>query len=412
MRALVERDTDFLASLRLLPRAITPSTFSAGFVAAVMGVTGPTLLVFQAAVGAGFSKEEIGSWFFGIFVGGGLMTLVLALAYRQPMTAAYSIAGSALLVQVLPGFSLNEAVGAYLISGALILLLGLSGLFERIMRVVPAEIVLGMLAGVLLRFVVGLFPDFVAQPLLIGATLLAFFLAHRLQRLLPPFTIALAVGILLTLYLEPLGELSLTGGFTRPFFFPPAFTLDAFLSLSLPLMLLALSSQNATGIGVLWTLGYRAPINAITLATGLFSLLTAPMGGHGINLATPMTAICGEEAAHPDPGLRYGAAIVNGILFALFGGVGVIAVELIEVLPLGLIRVISGLALLPVILNALQKSVGGERHRFGCLFALAIAASDVQWLGVGAAFWALVFASGISLLLDRDWGDDGDVSRP
>jgi len=222
--------------------------------------------------------------------------------------------------------------------------------------------------------------------------------------LFPPVTVALVVGVVLALWLHPLPSAPIPLTITLPSFFAPVFTLKAFLTLTLPLVLLTLSSQNATGIGVLWALGYRAPIHAITLATGLFSLITAPMAGHGVNLATPMTAICGDAGAHRDPDLRWGASVVNGVLFSTFGVLGLTLLALIRVLPLGLIRTVAGLALLPVILQSLERSFGTGKHRFGCLFALVIAASGVQFFGIGAAFWSLLGAMAISLVADRDWG--------
>ena len=400
---LWEGETGFFRSVGDLPRALTLSTFSAALVAALMGVTGPALLVYQAAVNSRFTDLQTGSWLFAIYVVGGVFSIWLAMAYRQPITGAFSIAGAALLIQTLPGFTLPEAVGAYLLSGAMILLLGLTGAFERVMRLFPASIVLAMLTGVLLRFGVGIFTELAGDPLLVGPTVLAFFVAMRWPLRLPPITVALAVGVVLALALHPLPERSIPLGLTLPAFHAPAFSLDAFLSLSLPLMLLALSSQNATGISVLWALGYRAPVNAVTLATGLFSLLTAPMAGHGINLATPMTAICGDPGSHPDPDLRWGAAVFNGLFFIAFGCLGFTLLALIQVLPGGLIKAVAGLAMVPILLQSLEKSFGAGEHRFGCLFALLISASNVTWLGVGAAFWALLLATGISLLVDSDW---------
>ncbi|HEX7928803.1 MAG TPA: benzoate/H(+) symporter BenE family transporter, partial [bacterium] len=171
--AIIERETQFRASVRDLPRALMLSTCTAGLVAALMGVASPTLLVYHAGHGAGFTADQLGSWFFAIFVGGGLFSVLLALAYRQPMTGAYSIAGAALLVQTLPRFGLHQAVGAYFLAALIILVLALSGGFERLMRLIPPEIVMGMLAGVLLRFGVDIFPQLVSGPLLIAPILVA-----------------------------------------------------------------------------------------------------------------------------------------------------------------------------------------------------------------------------------------------
>jgi benzoate membrane transport protein len=401
--AIIEGETQFRASVRDLPRAITLSTLTAGLVAALMGVASPTLLVYHAGHASGFTAPQLGSWFFAIFVGGGLFSVLLALLYRQPMTGAYSIAGAALLVQTLPRFGLHEAVGAYVLAGLSITALALTGWFERLMKLIPPEIVMGMLAGVLLRFGVDIFPQLVKSPLLVGPTLLAYAVAWRFPRWLPPIFVALAVGVAMSLFTHTYPAAAIPLAFTVPEIYAPAFSVDGFLSIALPLVLLALSSQNATGIGVLWAHNYKAPINAITLATGLFSLVTAPLAGHGVNLATPMTALCADPSAHEDPQLRYGAAVVTGVLWIVCGCLGLTLVMLIDVLPQGLILTIAGLGLVPVILQSLTRSFSANKHRFGCLFALLIAASNAQWLGVGAAFWALVLASIASLLIDRDW---------
>jgi len=302
-------------------------------------------------------------------------------------------------------------VGAYVLSALLITLLALTGWFERLLRLIPTPIVMAMLAGILLRFATQILHELVRDPLLVGGAVLAYVLAQRRAQHFPPVTVALVVGVALALWLHPLPAGPIPLAVTLPSFYAPAFSLDAFLSLTLPLTLLTLSSQNATGIGVLWALGYRAPIHAITLATGLFSLVTAPMAGHGVNLATPMTAICGDAGSHRDPDLRWGAAVVNGLLFSTFGVLGLTLLALIRVLPLGLIAAVAGLALVPVILQSLEKSFGAGQHRFGCLFALVIAGSDVQVLGIGAAFWSLVGALAVSLLADRDWRRAGAPPR-
>lgn len=403
---LWERETHFFRSVGGLRKALTLSTFSSALVAALLGVTGPALLVYQAAVNSRFTDAQTGSWFFAIYVGGGVFSIWLAMAYRQPICGAFSIAGAALLIQTLPGFGAAPAVGAYLMSGALIAVLGFTGAFERLMRLFPPGIVLAMLTGVLMRFGISIFTELAADPLLIAPVILVFCLAMRFNLRLPPVTLALAVGVALAMVLHPWPEQPIPLALTIPVPIAPEFTWNAFLSLSLPLMLLALSSQNATGIGVLWAMGYRAPVNAVTIATGVFSMLTAPFGGHGINLATPMTAICGDPASHPDPDLRWGAAAINGVLFIVFGLLGLTLVALIQVLPLGLIKAVAGLALAPVLLQSLEKSFGAGQYRFGCLFALVIAASNVTWLGVGAAFWALVLATVISFLVDPDWRKD------
>jgi benzoate membrane transport protein len=398
---LWETDTRFGESLRALPKAITLSTLSAGLLTSVMGATGPMVLVYQAAKLADYTPQHIGSWIFAILAGSGVMSVLMALMYRQPATSAYSMAGSALLVQVLPQYGLHAAVGAYLMGAVLILLLALSGLFNRLIALLPPEIVMAMLAGVLLNFGIAIFPQMVGEPLVVGPMLLAFLLSSRLRSLVPPITVALAVAVGQTLIFYPpqTGE-GIRLVFTLPGFYAPTFSLDAFLSITLPLVLLTLSSQNATGIGMLLALGYKPRVTAITFFTGLFSLLTAPMAGPGINLATPGVAICGDRQAHHDPDMRYGATIVFGVLFIAYGLLGQTVLSVMETLPRSMIVVIAGLAMMPVILSVLQQSFSSGRRPMGASFALVIAASNVQVFGVGAAFWSLVLGSLISLLLD------------
>jgi benzoate membrane transport protein len=221
-----------------------------------------------------------------------------------------------------------------------------------------------------------------------------------LRGLVPSLAVALAVGLVLALWLHPPSGPVLRGVLTLPVATAPTFTLGAFLSLALPMLLMVLSSQNATGIGVLWAMKYDPPVNAITVATGVFTMLTAPLGGHGVCLGGPRAAIAAAEAAHPDPHLRYGAVVVDAVLLLVGGLFATTLVSLFRLLPLGMIRVIAGLAMLPVIQQGLEQGFRSGRHRLGTLFALVIAASDVQWLGVSAVFWALALSPVLSRLAE------------
>ena len=395
----LEPPADARANLRELPRYVGPSTAGAALVAALLAVTGPIVLILQAAAAAQLSPAQLSSWVFAVTVGGGAASLVLALLYRQPICGAWSIAGAALLVTALPRFSLPEAVGAYLFSGLLIILLALSGLFGAAIERVPQEIVLGMLAGVLFRFAVGIFTPIAAEPGLVLA-MVAAFLAFQKLRWQTPTLAALVIGTVVAALVGRfrVGQVAL--GLTRPELYAPAFSAEALLSLSLPLTILALTSQNAPGIGILRAQGYPAPSNAITLVSGLASLATAPLGGHGVNIAAPMTAICSAPAAHPDPAGRYAATVLNGLLLIAFGLVGATATSIMLALPPAVIGVAAGLAMVPPLMQALRGSVGQDKRPYGAFFALAIAASDVTLLGIGAPFWSLLGGLALSHMLD------------
>ena len=366
------------------------STVGAGFVAFLLGATGPALLVYQAATNAGYPTEIINSWFFAIYVGGGLLSLLLAYLYREPICGAFPIAGSALLVTVLAGYSLPEAVGAFLVSGVLVAIIGFSGLFDSIMERVPNEVIMGALAGILLHFGIEVFAAVPEQPLLVGAMISAYLVAFRYVSVLPPALLALLVGLVVAGLggQFAVGDVSLS--LSRPVLVWPAFDPTALLSIALPLTLLAVATQNAPGVGILWANGYRPPVNAITIYSGLGSILTAPLVGNGLNIAAPMTAVCAGPDSHPDPDNRSLASVAQGLFFIAFGLAGATAVSLIRALPTALIVSLAGLALLPVILQALRLSVGQTKHTLAAGIALFVGASNLTILGINSAFWAIV----------------------
>jgi benzoate membrane transport protein len=388
-------------NLRDLAHYTTVSTVSAGFIATLSSIAGPSLLVYQAAANAEYPAAAINSWFLAIFVGGGLLSVLLAILYREPICGAYSIAGSALLVPVLGQYTLPEAVGAFLASGLLVTLAGISGLFGWIMDRIPNEIIMGMLAGILLRFGIGIFTPLPEEPFLVGAMILVYIISSRFVYGFAPVMLALLVGVIIAGLGDQFRLDSVHLSLSQPVLVNPEFRLDALFSVSLPLTLLAIASQNAPGVGILRANGYRAPVNAIMIFSGLGSILTAPFLGHGVNIAAPMTAICASPQAHSNPRGRYAASAIQGACFIAFGLVGATAISLIQAFPAALVAVVAGLALLPVILQALQLSVAQSEHALGAAFALLIGASGISILGINSAFWAIVAGVVVGRLLQQ-----------
>ncbi|HSK99738.1 MAG TPA: benzoate/H(+) symporter BenE family transporter [Rubrobacteraceae bacterium] len=387
-------------------RYVSISTVGAGFVAFLLGATGPALLVYQAATNGGYPEEVINSWFFAIYVGGGLLSLLLAYLYREPICGAFPIAGSALLVTVLDRYSLSEAVGAFLVSGALVTLMGFSGIFDAIMEHVPNEVVMGALAGILLHFGIEVFAVLPEQPVLMGAMVAAYIVGFRFMRAVPPVLLALLVGVALAGLVGRFDLGDVRFAVAQPVLVGPSFDLGAMFSIALPLTLLALATQNAPGIGILWANGYRPPVNAITIFSGVGSVLTAPLVGNGLNIAAPMTAVCAAPDTHPDPASRYVATVAQGLFFIAFGLAGAAAVSLIRALPPALIVGVAGLALLPVILQALRLSVGQSRHALAAGVALFVGASNLTVFGISSAFWAIVAGILLARFLRQDQKGD------
>jgi benzoate membrane transport protein len=385
-------------NLRDLPGALTPAAWLAGLVAVLIAYTGPLVLVVQAAQHAGLDRAQLASWIGALAVGSGLVTLPLCLWYRQPIVVAWSVAGSALLVGELARYPLPEAVGAYLAAGLAVVALGWSGLFRRLLALIPGPVVLGMLAGVLLRFGTGLFVALPQRPLIVVAMLATFLLLQRLAFRAPTVG-ALAVGLLVAALTRDLHLGGLALEVARPHWVRPAFTVRALLGLALPLFVLAVASQDAPGLAVLRAAGYDPPVDGAVLATGVASVLTAPFGGHGLNLAALMGAICAGPEAGPDPDRRYGAGVAAALWFLAFGACGATAATLFAGFPPALVAATAGLAMTPALVSSLAGALAEPDERLGAVFALLLTAADIHLLGIGAPFWGLVLGALTSRVL-------------
>jgi len=329
------------------------------------------------------------AWVWAIAVGNGALTVLMSLYYRMPLTAPWSTAGAAILVTALSTYSLPQAVGAYMVSALALALLGVSGLFGRLMSLIPQPIVLGMLAGILLRFGLAIFDALPAAPLLVVAMVATFFILRRADFRAPTLGVLL-VGMGVA---AAQGELKLSGievALTRPVFTAPVFSLDAALGLALPLCVLAMTSQYATGQALLRNYQYEAPINGVLVWTGLGSFLLAPFGGHGQTLGALTAAIVTNPDVQPDPTRRYAAAVAGGLWYILFGLFGATIVSLFAGFPSPLVATIAGLALTGAISSSLHGALSFEKTREAALIAFLCTAAEFSLLGVGSAFWGLL----------------------
>jgi len=391
-------NVNFWHNLRDLPGAMSLSAVAAGFITALVGYTGPMLIVLQAAQAGNLTSEQTSSWVWAVAVGAGLTSILLSLYYRQPLFAPWQTAGAALLVTSLAQYTLPQAVGAYILAALATILLGASGWFGRVMALIPQPVVQGMLAGILLRFGIGLFAAVPDEPAMVTMMLVVFYILRR-QKFRAPVLGALVVGIVLAI-ME--GHLSLAGfsvALTVPQFTAPRFTLQAAINLALPLFILAITSQYAPGQVVLRTSGYTAPINGILVFTGLTSVIFAPFGSHGLTLGALTAAMLTNPEAHPDPDKRYSAAVANGLWYVLFGLFGTTVVSMFAGFPAALVAGVAGLALSGTISTALASGLANPEEREGALASFLCAASGVTLLGIGAPFWALVVGIGVNALL-------------
>ncbi|MCC5780496.1 benzoate/H(+) symporter BenE family transporter [Nitratireductor sp. B36] len=402
-RQIIESGPGVASGIRDLPKHLNLKTASAGLVAAIFGCSGPALIVIGGANKAGLSNGQTVAWLFAIYFLGGLISIFLALRYKQPVTGAYSIPGAALVAGSLATFSFDQAIGAFVMSGIIVFLLGVSGLIGKVMRWLPMPIVMAMIAGALIRFATGAVSAVGTAPIIAGAAIIAFFVSMRFIKAVPPVLAALVVGLIAAFATGSVGGGSAEIAFVMPEFTAPAFTLDAFLAISIPLALLVIGAENAQATGVLMAEGYRPPINMMTTISGLGGIAAGFLGGHNANIAGPMTAICSSEQAGENKEGRYAATVVNGVLFGAFGLIAGAAVPVVMSLPGALIGTVAGLAMIGVLLAAFQNAFGRTLgNQTGAFVALAVAMSNISILGISAPFWALVAGVIVSFIVERD----------
>lgn len=383
-----------------LRSALSFKSISTGIVAALFGCSGPALIVISAANAGHLTNGQTVAWLFAVYFLGGLISLIMALRYRQPITGAYSIPGAAIMSAALVTIPFAEAVGAFILSGLIVLLLGLSGWVGRIMRWLPMPIVMAMIAGALIRFGVGAVDSVGAAPLIAGTALIAFFLTSRFLKSVPPVLVAAVVGFLMAFFTGAIQTGGVDIAMVAPQFTWPNFSFDAFVAISIPLAALVLGAENAQATGVLLAEGYRPPVNAMTIISGIGGIVAGLLGGHNANIAGPMTAICASDQAGADREKRYGATLVNGVLFCAFGLFAGGAVPLIMALPKALIASVAGVAMIGVLLAAFQQAFNKQSgYQIGAFVALVVAMSKLSLLGISSPFWALVAGIAVSAIL-------------
>ena len=370
-------------------RDFSVSSVAAGFVAVLVGLTSSVVIVFQAARAAGATPEQAGSWLWALGLGMGATTIGLSLRYRTPVLIAWSTPGAALLITSVAGVTLQEATGAFVLTGLLILGVGATGVFERAIDRIPGALAAALLAGVLLRFALDGFAAAQTRPALVISMAGAYIVVRRLM---PRYAVlaALAVGLLITWIEGLFGTFDLPSGLTRPEWVTPHFSLSAAIGVALPLFIVTMASQNVPGVAALHAHGYRPPISPIITTTGVATVALAPFGGYTFNLAAITASICLGREAHPDPQRRYTAAIASGVFYAIVGLFGAAVAGMLAAFPRELVVAIAGLALLGTIGNGLAAAVRDERQREAALVTFVVTASGVTLLSIGSAFWGLV----------------------
>jgi benzoate membrane transport protein len=290
------------------------------------------------------------------------------------------------------GFDMAHAIGAFMVSAALIALCGFTGWFERLMNRIPMAIASALLAGVLARFGMQAFTALQTDMPLVLAMLATYLLARRL---LPRYAVVLtlAAGIAWAAASGQMRWSAVHFALAVPVFTAPQFSVQALMSLALPLFIVTMASQNLPGVAVMRATGYQLPVSRLITMTGLATLVLAPFGAFALNFSAITAAMCMGPQAHPDRERRYTAAVSCGLLYIAVGIFGAVVTGLLTAFPQELVVAIAGLALLGAIGGGLASALAGESHREAALITFLVTLSGVTLAGIGSAFWGVVAGS-------------------
>lgn len=373
---------------------------TAGIASALLAITGPPVIILEAASKGNFTMTQTILWMFSVYVFGGIYSILIPLYYRMPIVGAHSITGVAFLATVTTQFTYNQLIGSYVFAGLLMLLIGYLGIFSKLLEYVPKQIISVMLAGMITKYMVNFVASLQQLLLVGGVSLISYFIFMKWSKRISPMVAAIVTGFLILLLTHPLKSWGFTAAFVLPTLQRPEFNLLSLISVSVPLALLILSNDAAVGLGALEQNEYQPPVNRVIAFSGVFSILTSFWGGQSANVAGMMTAICSDEEAGPKE-KRYMGAVVSGIIILLFGLFAWKLVPWIQALPAAFVSILVGFALLGVFVNSLSAGFAKPTMRLSAGFTFLISVSNITFFNISAPVWALVIGTFIARFIEE-----------
>ena len=378
-----------------------PGYVANGFIGWVFAATAPVAIILAVGTQGALSEVELSSWIFGVFFINGLITILFSALYRMPLAFFWTIPGTVLVGPALQHLSFPEVIGAFYATGVLMLVLGVTGWVKRAMQAIPMPIVMGMVAGVFLRFGLDLVRALHVDPAIAGPMVVAWLVLSAIPlwgRRLPPLIGALLVG---SVAIAALGRFDIASvgaiELVRPLVQAPQWSWAAMVELVVPLAITVLVVQNGQGIAVLKSASHDPPVDAVTVACGLGVIASASVRAVSTCLTGPTNAILvssGEKSRH------YTAGIVTGALAVAFGLLAPAFTRLMLNAPKAFIMTLAGLAMLRI-LQAAFNTCFKDRFTLGALVAFLVTTADIGLFNIGAAFWGLLAGFAISWLLER-----------
>jgi benzoate membrane transport protein len=396
----VHASAPLLAASRVSELSV--SAIGTGLLAAVIGFTSSFAVVLQGLRSAGATEDQATAGLIALTVGMGISGIILALRYRMPIGVAWSTPGAALLIASGDTLnSVNEAIGAYIVSALLLILAGWFRPLGRLIEAIPASLANALLAGVLLSICLAPIHALASDAWLAAPLLLTWWIVGRFNRF---YAVPAALLVLIPVVAWRLGVPEDFAAQLRASLMPqfmmikPVFDTQAMISIGIPLFVVTMASQNVPGVAVLRASGYQPRAGPLIINTGLFSLLSAPFGAHGINLAAITAAMFCSPDAHADPDRRYWAAATAGLAYVVIGLLAGVTGLFVTLVPAILVEAIAGLALLGSFSAAIVAALSEARQREAAAITFLFAGSGLAFLGVGGAFWGLL-AGGFMLYI-------------
>ena len=361
----------------------------AGTVASITGTAASAGLVLTALTALNATSSQTASAIFVLIAMYGLLSIALSWRYKMPISIVWSTPGAALLISSgelnLP---FSSAVGAFIVTGALLLLTGLWPALGRLVSAIPKPIASAMLAGVIFNFCIAPFKSAADFPWIVLPAILVWLILYKYATI---WATPAAMLIIFTLTAIDKG-ITFGSGDLLPHIelVTPTFDITAIMSIGIPLYLVTMASQNIPGVAIMKSFGYEVPFKQVMASTGLAAIVAGFFGGFSMNLAAITAALNANEHAHKDPKRRWLSSVYGGYVYLVIALLAVPTVAFVLQAPKELVLAAAGLALLGTIISALSSAVEVVELRLPAMVAFLVAASGLSAFGIGSAFWALI----------------------
>lgn len=372
-----------------MPKSTLLTSWSAALIAALVGFGGTVALIVQATQTLGASEIQTASAVTALCLGIGVAGILFSIWLKMPIVLAWSTPGAALLAATASGMAWPTAIGTFVVAAILMMVVGAIPMLGKLAAGIPASVASAMLGGVLLPFGLSLFKA-LEMDLLLVAVLVGVFILGRQRFPLYAMLLVLVSGVAVLLLRGDIDALPTGSILGNLDFVPPTFDPRIVVSVGVPLFLVTLVSQNLPGLVVLKSANYQPSPSPLLLGTGLASLLLAPFGALGINLAAITAAICTGDDAHPDPKRRWTVGLYYGVIYLVLAAFSPLLVRLFLAMPPSALAALTGIALLVPLSSAISTMLAEPSDRDAAILTFVATASGVSLFGIGAAFWGLV----------------------